>query len=135
MGKREDYDNLSRREREVMFAVHRLAEVTAESLQQEMEEGFSYSAARRYLAILHEKGFLMMRKDGVRYFYRPVSDTREVGLDLLRSAFRNFFRGSATLGMASFLKEQDDTVTDKTLEELERLLRDSGDRPDGPEKP
>lgn len=129
MAKKDDFDNLSRREREVMYAVHRLGEVTAESLQQDMGEDVSYSAARRYLSILHEKGFLMMRKDGPRYCYRPVSDTQEVGLQLLRNAFRNFFRGSSTLGMASFLREEASGKTDKELEKLEKMLRNRDQEP------
>lgn len=128
MAKRNDFESLSRREREVMYAVHRLGEVTAETLEKEMSEGFSYSGARRYLAILHEKGFLLMRKEGARYCYRPVEDSREVGLSLLRNAFRNFFSGSATLGMASFLRDEESGEASKRLEELERLVREEGSK-------
>lgn len=124
--KKEDFESLSRREREVMYVVHRLGEVTAESLEREMnDEGFSYSASRRYLSILHDKGFVMMRKDGARYCYRPVNDTHEVGLEMLRTAFHNFFRGSATLGMASFLREEGGKKADTELEALEAMLRDT----------
>lgn len=106
-----------------MYVVHRLGEVTAESLQSEIGGDFSYSGARRYLSILHDKGLLMMRKEGARYCYRPVQDSRQVGLELLRSAFRHFFRGSSTLGMASFLREEKKGGYEKDLEEIEKLLR------------
>lgn len=119
----DDFENLSRREREVMYIVHRLGEVTAESLQKEMGDGFSYSGARRYLSMLHDRGLLLMRKDGTRYCYRAVQNTREVGMSLLRKALDHFFNGSTTLGMASLLREEKPADVERELAEIERLLK------------
>ena len=123
MTQSDDFENLSRREREVMYIVHRLGEVTAESLQNEVGEGFSYSGARRYLSMLHDRGLLLMRKDGTRYCYRPVQNTREVGMSLLRKALDHFFNGSTTLGMASLLREEKPDDVERELAEIERMLK------------
>jgi predicted transcriptional regulator len=130
MGESGDFEDLSRREREVMYVVHRLGEVTAESLQREIGEGFSYSGARRYLSMLHDQGLLLMRKDGNRYCYRPVQSTREVGLGLLRKALQHFFNGSATLGMASLLREEKPEDYERELAKIERMLREDAAKRD-----
>lgn len=124
-----DFDNLSRREREVMYSIHRVGEVSADQLSCEMGGDFSGAAARRYLSILHNKGYLRLRRDGGRCYYRAVRDRRDVGLELLRTTFRNFFGGSAAVGMASFLRKEKsgDDIEDE-LRDLEQLLRDHRER-------
>ena len=120
-----DFEKLSRREREVMYVCHRNGRVSAELLQQELPNEISYSGARRYLSILEEKGFLSMEKEGVRYFYTPVADTTEVGIDLLKKAFGSFFRGSPVMGIANFVQREGRSLDKRELAYLEKLIQDA----------
>ncbi len=120
-----DFENLSRREREVMYVVHQHGRVSAEKLQQELENEISYSGARRYLSILEEKGFLTMEKEGARYFYSPVANTTEVGLGMLKKAFGSFFNGSPVMGIANFVQREGKKLDERELAYLEKLIQDA----------
>ena len=123
-----DFENLSRREREVMYVVHRLSEVSADSLCENLESPMTNSGARRILGILHDKGFLAMRKEANRYIYLPVLDSTEVGFDLLKRAVGSFFNGSLSLGLASFLKREKGTLPPEDRKMLEDILRKAKSR-------
>lgn len=123
--KKPDFENLSRREREVMYLVHEHGEVSAEKVEKEIETPISYSGARRYLSILEEKGFLEMEKKGNRYYYRAVENTTEVGLGLLKKAFGSFFNGSPTLGIATFVQREGKSLDKRELAYLEKLVQDA----------
>jgi len=117
------FEDLSRREREVMYFVHANEEVSARMVHESLEPPMTYSVARRCLAILEDKGFLKKRVDGKRYLYRPTANSTEVGLDLIKKAFGSFFKGSPTLGIATFLKREGKRLEEDELDDLEALLR------------
>ena len=122
---KQDFEKLSRREREVMYVCHRHGRVSAELLQKELPNAISNSGARRYLSILQDKGFLSMEKEGVRYFYSPVADTTEVGIALLKKAFGSFFRGSPVMGIANFVQREGRSLDTRELAYLEKLIQDA----------
>lgn len=123
--KKPDFENLSRREREVMYLVHKHGELSAEKLEREIDTPISYSGARRYLSILEGKGFLHMTKQGKRYFYTPVASTTEVGLNLIKKAIGNFFNGSPTLGIATFMQREGKELDNREIAYLEKLVEDA----------
>ncbi|MCW1887437.1 BlaI/MecI/CopY family transcriptional regulator [Luteolibacter flavescens] len=125
-----EFENLSRREREVMYVVHRLGEVSADSLCENLETTMTNSGARRILGILHDKGFLAMRKDGNRYLYLPVMNSSEVGFEMLKRTVGSFFNGSLSFGLASFLKREKGTLAPEDRRMLEEILQ----RADSPKK-
>lgn len=120
-----DFEKLSRREREVMYVVHREGRASAELIQKELPNEISYSGARRFLSILQEKGFLNMEKEGARYFYTPVAATTEVGIGMLKKAFGSFFSGSAVLGIANFMQREGRNLDERELAYLEKLIQDA----------
>jgi len=120
-----DFEKLSRREREVMYVIHREGQVSAEKLQEELPTDMSYSGARRYLSILEEKGFLTMEKKGKRYYYSPVANTTEVGIGMLKKAFGSFFNGSPVMGIANFVQREGRDLDDRELAYLEKLIQDA----------
>lgn len=128
--KKPDFENLSRREREVMYLVHEHGEVSAEKVEKEIETPISYSGARRYLSILEDKGFLEMEKKGNRYYYKARENTTEVGLNLLKKAFGSFFNGSPTLGIATFVQREGKSLDKRELAYLEKLLQDAANDQD-----
>jgi len=120
-----DFENLSRREREVMYLVHQHGEVSAEMIESEVETPISYSGARRYLSILEDKGFLKMDKRGKRYFYMPVANSTEEGVKLIKKAFSSFFNGSPTLGIANFMQREGKQLDEREMELLEKLVKNA----------
>ena len=126
--KKPDFENLSRREREVMYLAHQHGEMSAELLEKEIETPISYSGARRYLSILEEKGFLQMEKRGKRYFYTPTANSTEVGLNLIKKAFGTFFKGSPTLGIATFMQREGKQLDKRELAYLEKLVQDATEK-------
>ena len=126
--KKPDFENLSRREREVMYLVHEHGELSAELLEKEIENEISYSGARRYLSILEEKGFLQMEKRGKRYYYTPIANSTEVGINLIKKAFGTFFRGSPTLGIATFMQREGKEMDKRELAYLEKLIQDASEK-------
>lgn len=126
--KKPDFENLSRREREVMYLVHQHGEMSAELLEKEIETPISYSGARRYLSILEEKGFLQMEKRGKRYYYTPTVNSTEVGLNLIKKAFGTFFKGSPTLGIATFMQREGKQLDKRELAYLEKLVQDATEK-------
>ena len=123
-----DFEKLSRREREVMYVVHRQNQVSAEQLQEELSSDISYSGARRYLSILEEKGFLTMEKQGKRYYYTPVDDTTELGISMLKKAFGSFFNGSPVMGIANFVQREGRDLDNRELAYLDKLIQDAKDK-------
>ena len=118
-------ENLSRREQEVIYVCHRVGRVSAEILQEELADGTSYSGARRFLSKLEEKGFLSVEKEGARNYYKPVADTTEVGIGLLKKAFSACFRGSSVMGIANFVQQEGSNLDQRELAYLEKLSQDA----------
>ena len=122
------FDELSRREREVMYIVHEHGEVSAELVQREIDTPISYSGARRFLSILEEKGFLQSERRGNRYYYSPVANSTEVGLQMLKRAFSAFFSGSPTMGIAHYVQSEGKKMDKRELAYLEKLVQDAKEK-------
>ena len=63
-------EKLSRREREIMHALHALGDrASVEEIRQRLSDPPSYSAVRAMLVKLEAKGFVRHREEGLRYVY------------------------------------------------------------------
>jgi predicted transcriptional regulator len=109
---------LSRREREVLDALHRLGSATAVEVMEAMPEPPSYSAVRSILHILEEKGHATHREEGKRYLYLAAEPRHVAAKNALNQVMHTFFAGSLESAVRTFL---DDRETDVSEEELERL--------------
>ena len=63
--------HLSRRERQIMDALHQRGHATAAAVQAALPEAPGYSAVRALLRILEDKGHVKHRREGARYVYLP----------------------------------------------------------------
>ena len=118
MAKDHDYENLSRREREMMEVVYRLGEATAVEIRRGLSQPPSDSAVRTTLRILEEKGHLTHRKDGPRFVFTPTVPPRNARRSALRRVLKTFFPGSPEQAFATLL---DVSGRDLTDEELDRI--------------
>ena len=109
---------LSRREREVLDALHRLGTASAADVRNALLDPPSDSAVRTHLRILEEKGHITHEQDGPRYVYRPTVPREAAGRSALRHLLSTFFEGSPDRAVAAHL---DETASDLTDDDLDRL--------------
>jgi BlaI family penicillinase repressor len=114
--------HLSRRERQIMDALHRRGRATAAEVQAALPEAPSYSAVRALLRILEEKGHIKHHRDGARYVYLPRGSRETARRSALRRVVSTFFQGSLTQAMAALLEEADTQLPDSELEKLQQII-------------
>lgn len=114
------YDQLSRREREMMDVLFERGAATAAEIREAMEEPPGYSAVRATLRILEEKGVVSHRRDGRRYVFLPTASRKRVRKRVLGKVVKTFFDGSPEEVVAALL---DLSRKDLAREDLDRISR------------
>jgi predicted transcriptional regulator len=117
-----DRSALSRRERQIMDAIYRVGEATAQDVLDQITDPPSYSAVRALLRILESKGHVRHRRDGPRYVYEPTVPRDRARTSALRQIVRTFFDGSAGAAAAALLDLSRDDLTADELAQLEALV-------------
>ena len=114
--------HLSRRERQIMDAVHHRGSASAAAIQAALPDPPSYSAVRALLRILEEKGHLKHRREGARYVYVPRVSQASARRSALKRVVSTFFQGSVTQAMAALLETADTRLPDSELHQLRQLI-------------
>lgn len=120
---RKTYEQLSRRERQIMDVVFRRGTATVAEVRGEMPDPPSYSAVRATMGILERKGHLRHRKEGARYVYLPRASGSRVRRTALGRLVDTFFEGSPEKALAALLR--DDSVSDEELARMETLIAEA----------
>lgn len=120
---RREYEQLSRRERQIMDVVYRCGEASVAVVRGEMDDAPSYSAVRATMGILVKKGCLEHRKDGARYLYRAVQSRRRVRKGALGRLVDTFFDGSPEKTLAALLSSEE--LDDAELARMQRMIDDA----------
>src|SRR4030095_11391722 len=102
-----DPQDLSRREREVMDIVYRLARATALEVRAQMAQPPTDAAVRTTLRILVRKGRLKQEYDGPRFVYSPTLAREAARRSAFRHLLETFFGGSARGAMAALVEMED----------------------------
>jgi BlaI family penicillinase repressor len=101
-------EKLSRREREIMHALHALGDrASVEDIRQRLSDPPSYSAVRAMLGKLEAKGFVRHREEGLRYVYVPTASRGTAQRKALKQLVRVFFSGSPGQTVTALLKQED----------------------------
>ncbi len=114
--------HLSRRERQIMDALHQHGRATAAEVQAALPDPPSYSAVRALLRILETKGHIKHLKDGARYVYKPRLSRESARRSALKRLVSTFFAGSVTQAVAALLEQADTRFSDSELEKLEKMI-------------
>jgi predicted transcriptional regulator len=125
MRKHTPEEDLSRRERQVMDALHRRGAATVAEILREIPDPPSYSAVRSVLRILVEKGLVTYAEDGPRYVYRPSTPTAEARSDVLQKVVNTYFAGSAEQAFTALLQMADAKLTPAEAERIRGRIRDA----------
>ena len=114
------YPGVSRRERQLLDALHRLGEASVQELVDALPDGPSYNAARVTLSILEKKGHVRHRSEGKRYVYRTTAGKGRARRSALRHLVSTFFDGSVPSVVSTLVRSQ--KLSDDELDELSRLI-------------
>jgi predicted transcriptional regulator len=111
-------DTLTGREAQVMEAVWRLGEATAEQVREALPEPLHDSSVRTILRILESKGYLQHEASGKAYVYTAKVGRAKAQGRAVRDILARFFGGSAEDLVLRLLEE--DHLTLEQLDELRR---------------
>ena len=121
--------HLSRRERQIMDALHQRGHATAAEVQAALPDAPGYSAVRALLRILEDKGHVKHRREGIRYVYLPRAKRESARRFALKRVVSTFFQGSVTQAMAALLETADTQLPDSELHKLQQIIEQA--RKDG----
>ena len=115
--------HLSRRERQIMDALHQRRRASAAEVLAALPDPPSYSAVRALLRILEEKGHVKHRREGARYIYVPRGSRETARRSALRRVVSTFFQGSVTQAVAALLETADTGLSDSELHKLQQVIQ------------
>jgi BlaI family transcriptional regulator, penicillinase repressor len=115
------YQDLSRRERQIMDIVYRLQEATAAEVMDQLPEAPGYSAVRAMLRILVDRGYLQHRKDGPRYVYSATVPREDAQSSALERVVSTFFDNSVSEAVAALINMSEE-FSDEELDRLSDLI-------------
>ncbi len=115
--------NLSRRERQIMDIIYEMNEASASEVVQSIEDPPSRTAIRTILGILVDKGFLVFRKMGREYIYKPTSPRKIAGQSAFRRAIKTFFDGSLEEALEAHFADPKSEIAEEEMKRLMKLIK------------
>lgn len=122
-------NDLSRRERQIMDALHELGDsASAEEIRQKLPDPPSYSAVRAMLVKLETKGAIRHREEGPRYVYSPKTKRSAARRSAVERLVRVFFGGSPGEAVNSLLDAEDWSPEElaEMSKRIERMKKERG---------
>ncbi len=110
--------DLTRRERQILEAIYRLGEASANEIVESLPDPLANATVRTQLRVMEDKGVVKHRRDGRRFLYRPAVPHRSAAKSALRSVLDVFFGGSVEDALATHL---DDPKRKLDAEQIQRL--------------
>jgi len=133
MAKKLNFDQLTKRERQIMDIVYQLGRATANEIMDRLPESPKNATVRKQLSILAKKGFLTIEQQEAnlhnRYYYVPaipLENARDNAVDRL---LNTFFQGSTSQAMMALLKRSEMDMSQKDMAIFRDLIdkeRDKG---------
>ena len=122
-------ETLTGREAQVMDAVWRLGEASAEQVRGALPQALHDSTVRTLLRVLEMKGYLCHESRGKTYVYRAAIGRQKAQRRVLRSVLARFFGGSAEDLVLRLI--EDERITPLQLDELRRAAPGAQERSKG----
>ena len=114
---------LSGRERQIMQILYERGEATVAEVLEALPDPPGYSAVRRLVAILEEKGQAKHTEQGGRYVYSPAESWTAVSKSAIEQVVESFFGGSVEKAVATLLSSQKTRPSDEELSRLEEMIQ------------
>lgn len=109
---------VSRRERQIMYALYTLGRAAGKEIQERLPDSPSYSAVRTILRILEHKGLVRRNEEQLRYIYEPTTPRHVVGKYALENLLQAFFENSSKQAIITLLNLENCRLTRSELDEL-----------------
>jgi predicted transcriptional regulator len=110
--------SLSRREREILEALHAEGEADVEAVRARLADQPGYDSVRTILRILEEKGHAKSRRQGRKLVYRPAQSRPAALKAAWNNLVQTFFGGSHEVAAATLLRASDPDLSEKKLAAL-----------------
>ena len=117
----EIYDDLSKRERQIMDIIHRLGEASVGEVLDELSNPPGYNSIRMLMNILEEKGHLKHRNEKNKYFYSATLQKEVVKKSALEHLLSTYFNRSVPEVMSALLSQK--KISSAELQELSELIK------------
>jgi BlaI family transcriptional regulator, penicillinase repressor len=119
------YQDLGRRERQIMDVVLQLGEASVTQVRGQLPDPPSYSSVRTTMRLLEQKGCLRHRRDGIKYVYRSTVAPEKARRSAMQHLLKTFFGGSAGDAVAAVLDMSSDKISPEELDRLAQLIDDA----------
>ena len=116
---------LSRREREILDILYASGEASADHVRSQMTAAPSDASVRTLLRILMNKGFVVYRRDGRRFIYRPKKARSGAGRSAFRRVLDVFYRGNIEDAFAAHLSDPRTELSEDQIQRLRQLIEDA----------
>lgn len=113
---------LGHRERQILDAIYELGEASVAEVRNKISDPPSYSAVRKMMNVLEEKGFISHRQDGTRYRYKPTKSRAVARKSAVKKMLSTFFSGSATEAVNTILNVTNDELSDEDFQQLREII-------------
>lgn len=127
MAKKLNFDQLSKRERQIMDVVYQLGRATANEIMDRLPESPKNATVRKQLSILAKKGFLIIEQQDAnlynRYYYVPAIPPEKARDSALDRLLNTFFQGSTSQAMMALLKKSEMDMSHKEMAVFRDLIR------------
>lgn len=125
--KRTDFQQLGRRERQILDTLYQLGEASAEEVRRRLPEGPSNATVRKWLSLMEGKELVTHRRDGKRFIYRPVTPRRSARRMALNHLVKTFFQGSRVRTVAALLSEEQGDLSDEERKLFAEMIGQLGE--------
>ena len=132
MKKKISYNELSRRDRQILDVLIELRTGTAREVLEQLKGEMSYSTIRMFLSRLEDRGYITHSKIKRAYHYKPVPGATKELLEKLKKQTVTIM-GSPLRAAAVFLEMERAAVSAKDVEYLKKLIDRLGKKEDGHE--
>jgi predicted transcriptional regulator len=115
--------DLSRRERQIMDALHAAGKATVAQVQAQLPNPPTHMAVRRLLHILEEKGHVKrLGKEGREVVYAPSQSKARAGMHALRHVLDTFFGGAMDEALAAHLTDKKGAISKEQAARIQKLI-------------
>lgn len=118
-----DPAHLSRRERQIIDALHTEEGATVATVQSRIPDPPTDMAVRRLLHILEEKGHVKrIGKEGREVIYAAAQSKAKAGLKALRHVLDTFFGGAVDEALAAHLTGKGGSLSQEQSKRIQQLI-------------
>ncbi len=126
MAKKLNFNQLSKRERQIMDIVYQLGRATANDIMDRLPESPKNATVRKQLSILAKKGFLIIEQQDAnlynRYYYVPAIPLEKARDGAVDRLLNTFFQGSTSQAMVALLKRSEIDISQKEMAVFRDLI-------------